>query len=189
MQIIASQLRSNQVIVQGGELFRVMETTHVTPGKGPALIQSKLRSLRTGTQTEQRFRPSDKVEVAHISTQEMQYLYSDGIGHHFMNMESYEQLALSDEVLGPDAMTYLLPEAMVQVDLFEGNPIGVELPQTVVLEVVETDPPMKGATASGGAKPARLETDITVSVPNYIEVGTRIAVDTRTGEYVSRAES
>ena len=189
MQIIATQLRSNQVIVQGGELYRVMETTHVTPGKGPALVQSKLRSLRTGTQTEQRFRPSDKIEVAHISTQEMQYLYSDGTGHHFMNMESYEQMALMDEILGPEAMSYLLPEAMVMVDLYEGNPIGVELPTTVVLEVVETEPPMKGATASGGAKPAKLETGITASVPNYIETGTRIVVDTRTGDYVSRAES
>lgn len=189
MHIIATQLRSGQIIVQGGELYRVMEMTHVTPGKGPALIQSKLRSLRTGTQTEQRFRPSDKIELAHISTQELQYLYSDPTGHHFMNMESYEQLALGDEVLGPDAMSYLLPEEVLRVDFFEGAPIGVELPNTVVLEVVETEPPLKGATASGGAKPATLETGIAVSVPNYIEVGTRIVVDTRSGQYVSRADS
>ncbi len=187
MQIVATQIRSGQVIVLKGELYRIMDMTHVTPGKGNALVQTKLRNLRTGLQTEHRFRPSDKVEVAHISTKEMQYLYSDGTNHYFMDLETYEQLPLPEEQLG-EGMHYLLPEAIVQVDFFDGQPVGVELPNTVVLEVVDTEPAMKGATAAGGSKPAKLETGITVNVPMYIEPGTRIVVDTRTGAYVSRAD-
>ena len=188
MQIIATQLRSGQIILHNDELYRVLSTTHVTPGKGNALVQSKLRSLRTGLQTEHRFRPSDKIEVAHIDTQEMQYLYSDGTNHVFMNLESFEQIMLSKEAL-EDALGYLLPETVVQVDMYNGDPVGVELPNTVVLEVVETEPHMKGATAAGNSKPATLETGISVTVPAYIETGTKIVVDTRTGEYVSRSDS
>jgi len=188
MQIIATQLRSGQVIVHNGELYRVLSTTHVTPGKGNALVQSKIRSLKTGVQTEHRFRPSDKIEVARIDTHEMQYLYSDGHHYHFMNLETYEQLALPEEAI-VDAKDYLLPETVVEVDFYNGEPVGVELPNTVVLEVVDTEPKLKGATAAGNSKPAKLETGITVTVPAYIETGTKIVVDTRTGEYVSRAES
>ncbi len=187
MQVVATQIRSGQVIVLKGELYRIMDTTHVTPGKGNALVQTRLRNLRTGLQTEHRFRPSDKVEIAHISTKEMQYLYSDGSNHYFMDLETYEQLPLPEEQIG-DGMQYLLPEAVVQVDFYDGQPVGVELPNTVVLEVVETEPAMKGATAAGGNKPAKLETGITVTVPMYIEPGTKIVVDTRTGAYVSRAD-
>jgi elongation factor P len=187
MQVVATQIRSGQVIVLRGELYRIMDLTHVTPGKGNALVQSKLRNMRTGLQTEHRFRPSDKVEVAHISTKEMQYLYSDGTNRYFMDLETFEQLPLPEEHI-EDGMQYLLPEAVVQVDFYDGQPIGVELPNTVVLEVVQTDPAMKGATAAGGSKPAELETGITVNVPMYIEPGTKIVVDTRTGEYVSRAD-
>jgi elongation factor P len=188
MQIIATQLRSGQIIVHNSELYRVLSTTHVTPGKGNALVQSRLRSLRSGLQTEHRFRPSDKVEVAHIDTQEMQYLYSDGTHQVFMNLESYEQIMLPNEAL-EDTVGYLLPETVVQVDVYNGDPVAVELPNTVVLEVVETEPRMKGATAAGNSKPAKLETGITVSVPAYIETGTKIVVDTRTGDYVSRADT
>jgi len=188
MQIITTQLRSGQIIVHNGELYRVLGTTHVTPGKGNALVQSKLRSLRSGLGTEHRFRPSDKIEVAHIDTQEMQYIYSDGAHHYFMNLETYEQMALPEAALA-DAMGYLLPETVVEVDLYNGEPVGLELPNTVELEVVETDPRLKGATAAGNSKPAKLETGITVTVPAYIETGTKIVVDTRTGEYASRAES
>ncbi len=188
MQIIATQLRSGQIILHNGELHRVLDTTHVTPGKGNALVQSKLRNLRTGLGTEHRYRPSDKIEVAHIDTQEMQYIYSDGAHHYFMNLETYEQLALPESALA-DSMGYLLPETVVEVDLYNGDPVGVELPNTVELEVVETEPKLRGATAAGNSKPAKLETGITVTVPAYIETGVRIVVDTRTGEYVSRAES
>jgi elongation factor P len=116
----------------------------------------------------------------------MQYLYSDTSGHHFMNMETFEQITLSDEVLG-EALSYLLPDTVVTVDFYEGNPVSVELPNTVVLTVVETEPPLKGATAAGGSKPAKLETGLVVQVPMFVEAGTKIVVDTRTGEYVSRA--
>lgn len=187
MQINATQLRSGQIIEHGGELYTVLEMTHVTPGKGPALVQSKLRSVRTGVQTEQRFRPADKIEVAYVETQEMQYLYPDATGYVFMNMETFEQTSLQEELFGDD-IAYLQPEMVVQVQLHEGRPIGIELPNTVVLEVTETDPPMKGATASGGPKPATTDAGVVVSVPQYIETGTRIVVDTRTGDYVSRAD-
>ena len=187
MQIIATQLRSGQIILKDGELYRVLSTTHVTPGKGNALVQSKLRSLRSGLQTEHRYRPSDKIEVAHIDTQEMQYIYSDGAHNYFMNLETYEQIALPEAAIG-GGMGYLLPETIVEVDLYDGEPIAVELPNTVTLEVIETEPRLKGATAAGNSKPAKLETGISVTVPAYIEAGTMIVVDTRTGEYVSRAE-
>lgn len=187
MQINATQIRSGQALVLKGELHRVMEMTHVTPGKGQALVQTKLRNMRTGLQVEHRFRPSDKVETAHIDSVEMQYLYSDGSGHYFMNMETFEQVPLSEEMLG-DRLRYLLPETMVTVDFFEGNPVDVELPTSVVLEVVETEPPLKGATAAGGSKPAKLETGLTVDVPNYLKAGAKVEVDTRTGEFLSRAE-
>lgn len=187
MQIIATQLRSGQIIVKDGELYRVLSTTHVTPGKGNALVQSKLRSVRSGLQTEHRYRPSDKIEIAHIDTHEMQYIYSDGSHHYFMNLETYEQIALGEAALA-ESLGYLLPETIVEVDFYEGEPIAVELPHNVTLEVVETEPRLKGATAAGNSKPAKLETGITVTVPAYIEPGTKIVVDTRTGEYVSRAE-
>jgi elongation factor P len=135
---------------------------------------------------EHRFRSEDRVEKANLDTHEMQYLYSDTSGHHFMNMETFEQITLSDEVLG-EALSYLLPDTVVTVDFYEGNPVSVELPNTVVLTVVETEPPLKGATAAGGSKPAKLETGLVVQVPMFVEAGTKIVVDTRTGEYVSRA--
>jgi elongation factor P len=116
----------------------------------------------------------------------MQNLYSDPSGNHFMNTETFEQMSLADEVLG-DARGFLLPDTVITVDFYEGLPVGLELPNTVILEVVETDPPLKGATAAGGSKPAKLETGVTVTVPQFIGTGIKIIVDTRTGEYISRA--
>ncbi|MGC8915761.1 MAG: elongation factor P [Thermoanaerobaculum sp.] len=186
MQIVATELRPGQIIVHNGQLHRVLSVVHITPGNWRGMVQCKLRNLKTGNQLEHRFRSEDRVEKATLDTHEMQYLYSDNSGHHFMNMETYEQVALSDEVLG-DALSYLLPDTVVTVDFYEGNPVSVELPNTVVLTVVETEPPLKGATAAGGSKPAKLETGLVVQVPMFVENGTKIVVDTRTGEYVSRA--
>lgn len=186
MQIVATELRPGQIIVHNGQLHRVLSVVHITPGNWRGMVQCKLRNLKSGNQLEHRFRSEDRVEKATLDTHEMQYLYSDNSGHHFMNMETYEQVALSDEVLG-DALSYLLPDTVVTVDFYEGNPVSVELPNTVVLTVVETEPPLKGATAAGGSKPAKLETGLVVQVPMFVENGTKIVVDTRTGEYVSRA--
>jgi len=186
MQLVATELRAGNIILHNNQLHRVLTVTHVTPGNWRGMVQVKLRNVKTGNQLEHRFRSEDRVEKASLDTHEMQYLYSDPSGHHFMNNETFDQLALSDEVLG-DALGYLLPETVITVDFYENRAIALELPNTVVLEVVATDPPMRGATAAGGSKPAELETGVTVGVPQFIEVGTKIIVDTRTGEYVSRA--
>jgi elongation factor P len=186
MQLVATELRAGNIIVHNNQLHRVLTVTHVTPGNWRGMVQVKLRNVKTGNQLEHRFRSEDRVEKANLDTHEMQYLYSDPSGHHFMNNETFDQLALSDEVLG-DALGYLLPETVITVDFYENRAIALELPNTVVLAVVATDPPMRGATAAGGSKPAKLETGVTVGVPQFIEVGTKIIVDTRTGEYVSRA--
>ncbi len=186
MQLVATDLRAGYVIVHNGQLHRVLQVVHVTPGNWRGMVQAKLRNLKTGSQLEHRFRSEDRVEKATFDTHEMQYLYSDSAGHHFMNTETYDQVTLSDEVLG-SALDWMLPDTVITVDFYEGQPVAVELPNSVVLQVVETDPPLKGATAAGGSKPAKLETGVTVQVPQFIEAGVKIVVDTRTGEYLSRA--
>mgnify|MGYP000508474062 FL=1 len=186
MQLVATELRAGHVIVHNGQLHRVLQVVHVTPGNWRGMVQTKLRNLKTGSQLEHRFRSEDRVEKATFDTHEMQYLYSDSAGHHFMNTETYDQVTLSDEVLG-SALDWMLPDTVITVDFYEGQPVAVELPNSVVLQVVETDPPLKGATAAGGSKPAKLETGVTVQVPQFIEAGVKIVVDTRTGEYLSRA--
>lgn len=186
MLMSATDLRVGNIIVHNNQLHRVMSVTHVTPGNWRGMVQTKLRNLKTGSQLEHRFRSEDKIEKATLDTQEMQYLYSDSSGNHFMNTATFEQIALTDEVLG-DALGYMLPDTVITVDFYEGQPVGIELPNTVVLEVVETDPAMKGATAAGGSKPAKLETGVVVQVPQFVENGTKVVVDTRSGEYVSRA--
>jgi len=186
MQLVATEMRAGNIIVYNGQLHRVMQVVHVTPGNWRGMVQCKLRNLKTGNQLEHRFRSEDKVEKASLDTHEMQYLYSDPSGNHFMNTETFEQISLADEVLG-DSKGFMLPDTVITVDFYEGQPVGLELPNTVVLEVVETDPPLRGATAAGGSKPAKLETGVTVAVPQFIDTGTKIIVDTRTGEYLSRA--
>jgi elongation factor P len=181
----ANELRAGMCIVHGGDVCRVMSVTHRTPGNLRAFVQVRMRNLRTGNSFENRFASTESVERAHLDTVPMEYLYSDGEGHHFMNQETYDQLALGDEVLG-DGMQYLLPNAVIKVDLYEGNPVGIELPNTVVLRVVETEPGLKGATASASYKPAKCETGLTVLVPPFVEAGTRIEIDTRENEYLRR---
>ena len=186
MQLVATEMRAGNIIVYNGQLHRVMQVIHVTPGNWRGMVQCKLRNLKTGNQLEHRFRSEDKVEKASMDTHEMQYLYSDPSGNHFMNTETFEQISLADEVLG-DSRGFMLPDTVITVDFYENQPVGIELPNTVILEVVETDPPLKGATAAGGSKPAKLETGVTVAVPQFVGTGTKIVVDTRTGEYLSRA--
>jgi elongation factor P len=184
--ISATELRAGMIVVHNGELHRAHSVVHKTPGNLRGFVQAKLRSLRTGAMNEHRFRSEDKIEKASLDTHEMQYLYSDGEGHHFMNQESYDQIRLSDEIVG-DAMKYLLPETVIDVDFYEGNPISLELPTTVALKIVETDPGMKGATATASYKPAKLETGLQVMVPQFVEVGTIVRIDTRDDSYLERA--
>lgn len=182
----ANALRSGMCVLHGGDVCRIMSVTHRTPGNLRAFVQARMRNLRTGNSFEHRFSSTESVERAHLDTVAMEYLYSDGELHHFMNQATFEQLALTDEVLG-DGMLYMLPNTVIKVDLYEGSPVGIELPNTVQLEVVETEPGLRGATASASYKPARCETGLTIQVPPFIEAGTRIEIDTRENKYLKRA--
>ena len=184
--IQASQLRPGMCILFEGDVCRIMNAQHVTPGNLRGFVQARMRNLRSGNSFEHRFSSTEKVERAILDTHQMEYLYSDSSGHHFMNQESYDQITLDDEVLG-DNMLYLLPNTVLQIDFHEDRPVGIELPNTVTLEVVDTEPSMKGATASASYKPAKMETGLVVQVPPFIEVGIKILIDTRENKYLSRA--
>jgi len=187
MIIIATQLRVGMNIIHKGELCRIVSVTHVTPGKGHGMIQAKLREVASGTGFEYRFRSDERIERAVLEQQSMEFLYADGDEYVFMNSETYEQINLTAELLGEN-VSYLLPNIQVKVEFFQDQPIGIELPQSVELEVVETEPELKGATASASAKPATLETGLVVQVPQFIKVGEKIRVDTSEGKYIERAK-
>src|SRR5258706_12436134 len=181
--ISATELRPGMIVVHNGELHRAHSLVHKSQGNLRGFRQAKLRNLRSGSMNEHRFRSEDRVEKASLDTHEMQYLYSDTEGHHFMNQESYDQVRLDDDVVG-EAMKYLLPETVITVDFHDGNPVSVELPTTVQLKIVEVEPGMKGATASASYKPAKLETGLVVQVPQFVEAGTAITADTRAASYL-----
>jgi elongation factor P len=166
---------------------RVMDFQHRTPGNLRAFVQAKLRNIKTGSSTEVRFSSTENIERATLEEVEMEYLYSDGDMYHFMNTETYEQVALNNETLG-DAMDYLVEGAKIKIEFFEGAPMGVELPAAVEMTVVETSPELKGATASNSPKPAKLNTGVTVQVPPFIKEGDRIRVDPTKGVYLERVK-
>ncbi len=184
----ANGLRSGYVIKVKGDLYRVMSADHRTPGKGQASMQTKLRKLKDGTQTEVKFRADESVERAEMVQNEMEYLYDDPSGHCFMNCETYEQIFLDDNILG-DGKKFLLPNARVKVEFCDDAAIGVSFPETVDLKVTDTEPPLKGATASGSGKPATLETGLVVNVPQFIQIGESVKVSTTSGEYLERTKS
>jgi elongation factor P len=187
MLIPATQLRAGMLINYQNDLYRIMTVTHITPGNWRGMVQTKMRGVRSGTQTENRFRSEDKVDRVTLDQQQMEYLYSDGETHHFMNTASFEQITLDDEALG-DVAHYLLPNLRVEVDFYEGLPIGVSLPKTVDLRVTDTSPGLKTATVTNVLKPATTETGLVVPVPNFVEIGDVIRVDTESGTYLSRAK-
>jgi elongation factor P len=182
----ATQLRPGMVIKFNNELYSVFSMTHRTPGNLRGFVQARMRSLRTGSMTEHRFSSEDKVEKAQLDEFEMEYLYDDGEYYYFMNTENYEQMHLTKELLG-DATDYLIPQLKVTVEFYEGKPISVELPATVDLTVVETEPGLKGATVSNVTKPAKMETGLIVQVPPFITEGEKIRVNTSEGTYQERA--
>jgi elongation factor P len=184
--ISATQLRPGMVIKFNNELYSVFSVNHRTPGNLRGFVQVRMRSLRSGSMTEHRFSSEDKVEKALLEEQEMQYLYDDGEYYYFMNTENFEQMHLMKDLLG-DAVQYLIPQLMVKVEFYEGKPMSVELPQTVDLMVLETEPGMKGATVSNVTKPAKLETGLVVQVPSFITEGEKIRVNTAEGTYQERA--
>ncbi len=174
------------VIKFNNELYTVFSVNHRTPGNLRGFVQAKMRSLRSGSMTEHRFSSEDKVEKAVLEEHEMEYLYDDGEYFYFMNTENYEQMHLTKELLG-DATEYLIPQLKVAVEFHEGKPISVELPATVDMTVVETEPGLKGATVSNVTKPAIMETGLVVQVPPFINEGEKIRVNTAEGTYQERA--
>jgi len=174
-------MKKGMLIKIGQDLFRVLELQHVTPGNLRGFVRVKFRNIRTGTLSDQKLRSEDFVERATLDEREMQYLYRDGDAFHFMDTSSYEQLHIDAEALG-DNVNYLIPDALIKVEFYGTEPVGIELPQTVDLVVEDTAPGIKGATASNQIKPARLETGLIVNVPPFVNNGDKIRVNTETGE-------
>jgi len=184
--IQATQLRPGMVIKFNNELFSIFSVFHRTPGNLRGFVQAKMRNLRSGAMIEHRFASEDRVERAVLDEHEMEYLYDDGEYYYFMNTENFEQMHFTREMLG-DAIMYLVPQLRVKVEFYEGKPISVELPPTVDLTVVETEPGLKGATVSNVTKPAKLETGLVVQVPPFINTGEKIRVTRLRGTYQERA--
>ena len=181
----ATRLRKGNLIRMGDALLRVIDLYHITPGNKRAHVQCKLRDIRNNRLVDHKFRSEDDVERATLDEQEMQFLYREGDLFHFMNTETYEQIHLSMEVLGDQAL-YLLPEAKISVEFYEEAPMGVHLPLNVDLRVTDTVPGIKGATAAAQVKPATCETGLVVTVPAFVNEGDVIRINTETGEYLSR---
>jgi elongation factor P len=184
--IPATQLRPGMVIKFNHELYSIFKMEHRTPGNLRGFVQVKMRNFRSGTMTEHRFSSEDRVERASLDEQEMEYLYDDGEYFYFMNTETYEQMHLTKEILG-DATNFLIPQLKVAVEFYEGKAISVELPPSVDMTVVETEPGLKGASVSNVTKPAKLETGLVVQVPPFISEGEKIRVSTAESAYLERA--
>ena len=174
------------VIKFNNDLFSIFSMVHRTPGNLRAFVQVRMRNLRSGSMLDHRFSSSDKVERAQLEQHEFEYLYDDGESYHFMNVETFDQMHLTREILG-DAVEYLIPQLKIEIEFYEGKPMGVELPATVDLTVVETEPGLKGATVSNVTKPAKMETGLVVLVPPFINEGEKIRVSTSEGTYLERA--
>jgi elongation factor P len=183
--IQATQLKRGMCIKHEKDLYKVFEAQHKTPGNLRGMVQARLRHLKTGSIIEHRFRSVDMVERAILDDAEMEFLYQDGDMYHFMNNETYEQIGLSDEVLG-DATQYLIPNIKIRIELYEGRPVGITLPLTVEMTVQETEPAIKGASVSNVGKPAKMDTGLIVTVPAFVNEGDRIRIDTATGAYTER---
>jgi elongation factor P len=183
--IQATRLRKGMLIKVGTDLFRLLDLHHLTPGNKRAHIQARMRNIRTMALADQKFRAEEDIERATLDEREMQYLYNDSDHYYFMDTSTYEQIHISQEAMG-DSKSYLIPDAVIRVEFYESEPVGIELPQTVDLVVKETVPGIKGATASAQVKPATLETGVVVQVPPFVNEGDKIRVNTETGEYQSR---
>jgi elongation factor P len=181
----SNDLRNGMVLLIDGQLWSVIEFQHVKPGKGPAFVRTKLRSVTTGKVVDKTFNAGVKVETANVDRRDMQYLYNDGSGFVFMDLTSYDQITLDENVVG-DAKNFLLENQNAVVALHEGNPLYVELPASVILEITYTEPGLQGDRSTGGTKPATLETGYQIQVPLFVENNTKVKVDTRTGDYLGR---
>ena len=187
MAIPATQIRRGMVLVFEGQPCRIIEFRHHTPGNLRAMVQAKLKNLKSGSSFEHRFRAADTVEPASMETHDLEFLYQGGDTYHFMNTENYDQLEMDEEALGDNAQ-WMQPGMKIQAEFFEGKAIGIRLPNTMTLEIVETAPVMKTATKNASSKPARLENGVTVNVPEFLSTGEKIRVNPTTGEYLDRAK-
>jgi elongation factor P len=183
--ISAGDFRNGVTLEMEGSVYQILEFQHVKPGKGAAFVRTKLKNIISGGVVEKTFRPTEKFPQARIDRVEMQYLYSDGDLFHFMNTETYDQIALNQESVG-DALKFVKDNEMVKICSHNGNVFSVEPPLFVELEVTDTEPGFKGDTATGATKPATVETGAVVYVPLFVETGDKLKIDTRTGEYLSR---
>lgn len=184
--ISASDLRAGMTFVQDGKLIKVLEASHHKPGKGNTVMRMKLRDVRTGATYDTTFRPEEKFEKAHIDTKTVQYLYTMDDTAYFMDLETYEQYEIPTETV-EDEMKYILENMEVKIQFFGSEVVGIQLPTTVVLKVEETQPSIKGATVTGSGKPATMETGLVVNVPDFIEAGEYLEINTAEGTYVKRA--
>jgi elongation factor P len=187
MAMPATQIRKGNVIIFNGEPCRVVDFHHHTPGNLRAFVQTKMRNIKTGATFEHRFRAADTVDKASLSTHELQYLYGDAHHYHFMNNENFEMIELDEEALG-DSAQWLTPNMVILAEFYDGRPIGIELPSSLELEIVETEPVMKGATAAALTKPAKLSNGATVMVPAFVSTGEKIRVDPREPKYLERVK-
>ena len=187
MLIQATQLRAGMVLEYNKDLWRVMTVTHITPGNWRGMVQTKLRNIKTGSQTENRFRSEDRVERIILSQHTMQFLYQDGDDFHFMNTETFEQITIPKELI-EDVAGFLSPNLEVEIEFYETTPLNVTLPKTVSLKVMQTDPGMRNAAVTNTLKPATLETGMVIQVPHFVAEGDTITINTETKEYLSRSK-
>jgi elongation factor P len=186
--IAATQIKRGMAIKLNGELYRVFSFQHITPGNWRGMVQTKLKSMKSGSIMEHRFRSEDRVEQAYLENHEMEYLYSDGSDYYFMNTKTFEQFHLPVDLL-EEAIPFMIPNIKLQIEFYEGKPIGVEMPPSVELRVVSTEPALRGATVSNVNKPATLETGLVIQVPPFVNEGELIRVDTNEGKYLERVKS
>jgi elongation factor P len=187
MRIKATQLRKGMIIEYNNDLYQLSEVLHITPGNWRAMIQTKMKNIRTGTNAEKRFRSDDIIVKANLETKEMEYLYQDGELYTFMDVETYDQISLHAELVG-DFPLYVLPNTKVLINFYQGKPLSLDLPGSVELKVTETEPAMKTATVTSSYKPAVLETGLKIQVPPFISEGDVVRIDTSEGTYLERVK-
>lgn len=187
MAIPATQIRRGMVIVYEGDPCRIVEFRHHTPGNLRAMVQAKLKNLRTGSTYEHRFRAADSVEPASMETHDLEYMYDSAGTYHFMNTQNYDQLEMDTEGLG-DAAQWMQPGMKITAEFYEGRPVSVKMPTSMVFEIVDTAPVMKTATKNASSKPAKLENGVVVNVPEFLSTGEKVRVNPTTGEYLERAK-
>jgi len=187
MKLKATQLRKGMIIEFNDGLFQLTDVMHVTPGKGQASVQTKMKNIKTGVKAENRFRSDENAIKASFDSKEMEFLYQDGDDYYFMDSETYDQFPLNQEMLGDDRY-YLLPNTKVNVNYYQNEPINIDMPGSVILKVVETEPSLKTATVTSSYKPAVLETGLKTQIPPFVSEGESIRVDTSDGKYLERAK-